>query len=49
MTRQASKTVSSLKLQDQTPTSFNDLSSLFEAYLDTLIVPLWRARIARPS
>ena len=40
MTRQASKTVSSLKLQDQNPTSFNDRLSLFEAYLDTLIIPL---------
>ena len=40
MTRQASKTVSLLKLLDQNPVSFNDLLSLFEAYLDTLIEPL---------
>ena len=40
MTRQAPKTVSSLELLDQNPTSYNDLLTLFEAYLDTLIVPL---------
>lgn len=40
MTRQAPKTVTSLKLLDQNPTSYNDLLTLFEAYLDTLIEPL---------
>ena len=40
MTRQAPKTVSSLKLLDQNPNSFNDLLTVFEGYLETLLDPL---------
>ena len=40
MTRQAPKTVSSLKLLDQNPTSFNDLLTMIEGYLETLELPL---------
>ena len=40
MTSPAPKTLPLLKLLDQNPVSYNDLLSVFEACLDTLIVPL---------
>lgn len=40
MTRQAPKTLSSLGLLNQNPNSFNDILTVFEAYLETLLDPL---------
>lgn len=40
MTRQAPKTLTSLGLLKQNPNSFNDILTVFEGYLETLLDPL---------